>query len=56
MTVGQVAKLLDAPQWRVRRLVDEVAPTAPRAGLYRLIEPRVVELVRQRLEVQEVTK
>lgn len=36
-TVGQVSELYDAPGWRIRRIVDALGVTIPRAGQYRLI-------------------
>ena len=37
LTVGQVAEIFQAPEWKVRRVVDALDAEIPRAGLYRLI-------------------
>jgi hypothetical protein len=56
-TIGQLAEQLQEPEWRVRRVVDSLAPGLPRAGLYRVIPAdlaeRVAQRVQQRREQQE---
>lgn len=51
-TVGQVAKQLGVPGWKVRRVVDSVGASVAKAGLYRLIAPAGVELIRAELQRQ----
>jgi len=41
LTVGEVARIFDAPAWKVRRVVDGLDPKVARAGNYRLI-PRAL--------------
>jgi hypothetical protein len=41
LTIGQVAKFFDAPEWKIRRIVDSLTPAVPRIGLYRLV-PRAM--------------
>jgi hypothetical protein len=41
LTVGEVARIFQAPEWRVRKIVDSLAPEIQRAGMYRLI-PRAM--------------
>ena len=37
LTVGEVARIFQAPEWRVRKIVDSLGPEIQRAGLYRLV-------------------
>jgi hypothetical protein len=37
LTVGKVAEILQAPEWKIRRIVDSLDAKIPRAGLYRLV-------------------
>jgi hypothetical protein len=37
LTTGRVAALFGAPSWKVRRIVDSLAPDVPRVGLYTLM-------------------
>ena len=37
LTVGEIAKIFDAPAWKIRRVVDELDPEVARAGNYRLV-------------------
>jgi hypothetical protein len=41
LTIGQVAKIFDAPEWKIRRIVDSISPEVQRLGLYRLV-PRAM--------------
>lgn len=49
LTVGEVAKIFDAPAWKVRRVVDELAPNAARAGNYRLIPRDLLGAIAEKL-------
>jgi hypothetical protein len=49
-TVGQLAQTLDTDPWRIRRVVDELAPNLPRAGQYRLIPESLLPEIEARLE------
>jgi hypothetical protein len=49
-TVGQLARALETDAWRIRRVVDELAPDLPRAGQYRLIPDSLVPEIEARLE------
>ena len=40
LTVGEVARIFDAPPWKIRRVVDGLDPKMARAGNYRLIPRR----------------
>ena len=57
LTVGELARLLEQPEWLIRRVVDRVIPDASRAGRYRMIpRNRVVDIaaaVKARLRKQE---
>jgi len=45
LTTGELSRLLQQPEWLVRRVVDEVIPDALRAGRYRMIpRDRVVDI------------
>ena len=37
LTVGEIASIYNVPAWRIRRLVDSLGTSIPRAGLYRLV-------------------
>lgn len=37
LTVGQVAQLYQIDEWRIRRVVDSLPVSIPRAGRYRLV-------------------
>jgi hypothetical protein len=41
LTVGQVSAVLGVPAWKIRRVVDALQASLPRAGSYRLI-PRAM--------------
>ena len=41
LTVGEVASIFQAPEWKIRRIVDSSQTDIPRAGRYRLI-PRTM--------------
>lgn len=50
VTVGEVARLYGVDQWRVRRIVDELDGSIPRAGQYRLIPHKLLGDIEQRLQ------
>jgi hypothetical protein len=45
LTTREIADLLGAPLWAVRRAVDALDPKVPRAGLYRLVPARLLPRV-----------
>ena len=51
LTVGEIARRVHAPVWKVRRIVDSLGRDIPRAGQYRLVSadmlPAIVERVRE---------
>jgi len=49
LTVGEAARLLGAPDWRIRRIADELDAEIPRAGRYRLIPRRLLGKIEKRL-------
>jgi len=49
-TVGELAKLLDEPEWRVRRIVDQIDADIPRAGQYRLVPGEFVGRIQAALQ------
>ena len=49
LTVGELSKLFGAPAWKIRRVVDELAPHAPRAGNYRLVPPDLLGAIADKL-------
>jgi len=51
-TIGQVAQEAKAPAWRVRRIVDELCPDLPRAGLYRLVPYDLLPAIIEKLNEQ----
>ena len=56
LTVGQVAELFGAPQWRVRRVVDTLSPEVARAGRYRLIPREALAEIAARLQRKNVKR
>jgi hypothetical protein len=53
LTVGQLANLLGAPQWRIRRVVDSLECEVPRAGLYRLVPRNLIPAIAERLSTSK---
>ncbi len=49
LTVGEIARLVNAPEWAVRRLVDQIGEGVRRAGLYRLVPRRLLPRLRREL-------
>jgi hypothetical protein len=47
-TVGELAARLNAPAWKIRRVVDSIGDT-PRAGQYRLIPSNMLDEITKRL-------
>jgi hypothetical protein len=42
LTVPQVSRLRGRPEWKVRRVVDNLGVDIPRIGLCRLIDPALL--------------
>ena len=47
LTVGQVAEIYAAPEWKIRRLVDSLGVEIQRAGGYRLIPRSMLATIAQ---------
>ena len=54
-TIGQVAREFNAPEWRIRRIVDSLAADIPRAGLYRLVPADLLAEIASRLNIEPAT-
>jgi hypothetical protein len=50
LTVGQVAKFFQVPEWRIRRIVDSLDAEIPRAGLYRFIPRSMLAAIGAKLQ------
>jgi hypothetical protein len=50
LTVGEVARIFQAPEWRVRKIVDSLGPEIPRAGLYRLVPRSMLAAIGAKLQ------
>jgi hypothetical protein len=46
LTTSEIAALFDANIWQVRRAVDAIGQSIPRAGLYRLVPRELLGLVK----------
>jgi hypothetical protein len=55
LTVGQVAEIFGASEWKIRRIVDSFGVEIPRAGLYRLIPRSMLPNIGARLQPSGVT-
>jgi hypothetical protein len=56
LTTSQAAAELGAPVWEVRRVVDRLGLPIERAGLYRLLPRKLLEVVRQQLVRRRETR
>ena len=56
LTVGQVAEIFQAPEWKIRRIVDSLEIEIPRAGGYRLIARSMLALIGARLQEPQTGK
>jgi hypothetical protein len=52
-TIGELARQLAQPEWKVRRFVDRLGLTVPRAGLYRLVPAEKVPAIKALLAQAE---
>ena len=50
VTIGEVAEIFQAPQWKVRRIVDAMGADIQRAGLYRLIPRSLLPAIGAKLQ------
>lgn len=50
LTVGEIARIFDVPQWKIRGIVDSLDAEIPRAGLYRLIPRDLLPTIAARLQ------
>ena len=51
-TTGALAKLLGAPIWKVRRIVDSMDAEIPRVGQYRAVPAKLIKEITERLGVK----
>lgn len=53
LTPSQAAAQLGVPEWKVRRVVDRIAPDVPRVGVQRVraIPPEMMKTLAQELEM-----
>ena len=49
LSVGQAAAQLGVPAWKVRRVVDQIAPETPRCGQNRVLSPGTIQKLSNRL-------
>ncbi len=52
LTIGQLARQLRQPEWKVRRIVDSLGVEIIRAGLYRLVRVSLLPQVEAALQRQ----
>jgi hypothetical protein len=52
LTICQLARQVNAPVWKVRRIVDALRRDLPRAGLYRLVPLDMLPAIREQLNKQ----
>jgi hypothetical protein len=50
LTVGEVAEIFQAPEWKVRRIVDSLGVEIQRAGRYRLIPRSMLAAIGAKLQ------
>lgn len=50
LTVGEIAVIYAAPEWKVRRIVDSLGTEIQRAGRYRLIPRSMLATIGARLQ------
>ena len=50
LTVGQVAEIYQAPEWKVRRVVDSLDADLPRVGRYRLVPRAMLAAIGAKLQ------
>ena len=50
LTTGQVAAFYNAPEWRIRRIVDSLGCDIPRCGPYRMIPRDMLPAIAARLQ------
>ncbi|MFH1921472.1 MAG: hypothetical protein ABIP48_16525 [Planctomycetota bacterium] len=49
-TIGDVARIYNEPEWKIRRIVDALNREVPRAGQYRLIPHDMLPAIGVELE------
>jgi hypothetical protein len=49
LTVGEVARIFQAPEWRVRKIVDSLGLEIQRAGGYRLVPRSMLAIIGAKL-------
>lgn len=50
LTVGEIAKIFDAPEWKIRRIVDSLPDEIQRVGRYRLIPRSLLASIALKLQ------
>ncbi len=56
LTTGQVADFFQAPEWRIRRIVDSMGVEIQRVGLYRVIPRSMLPAIGARLQGSNVVR
>ncbi len=47
LTIGEIAKIFDEPDWKIRRIVDSLPDEIQRVGRYRLVPRSLLAQLRQ---------
>lgn len=59
LTVGEIAKIFDEPEWKIRRIVDALPDEIQRIGRYRLVPrellPSIGVILERRKSNREAT-
>lgn len=50
LTVGEIAKIFDAPEWKIRRIVDSLPDEIQRVGRYRLVPRSLLAAIALKLQ------
>jgi hypothetical protein len=53
LTTGEIYVIYDQPAWKVRRVVDSLDASIPRAGLYRLVPRELLADIGAELRKQQ---
>jgi hypothetical protein len=56
LTIGQIARELREPEWKIRRIVDAIDSELPRVGQYRMIPQHMLPAIRDALETKRPRK
>ena len=50
ITIGDIAKIFDEPEWKIRRIVDALPDEIQRAGRYRLVPRSLLTSIALKLQ------